>query len=852
MADSVELIELLRSLPAADDGQELAFDPVANKLVRKSGSTQISFGGDKPILYDNNNTLGGGIGIYVPRNVALVRGSVTFNGQGGPASAVLSDYWGIGVDPGKLVTIYFDLDQPQKYQVAVFPNPVPSDRPAKVFIIATIYQGQVLSDLPVLRVDGGAGPSARVVPASPLVVEQSIFDGTFILIPSFFYIADGVTVGFDSYNPANNGTHFGITLPSDPGIDWRLFFDRQAADRGSPFRIATADNAPVYGGARHILLAQSISGVVTPGAGFSIVGGPLGGVARNQCPITMDANLAVDFYNSTNVDIITEPNLTKFGFFNGARDVVGKRPYYGCDLQNVIPGGSIFVRFHVQTDTAEDFGVPAALLIDKSTGGSISSDITMRREFRRSSTASSYIGRLNLPLTLPKNLILRVGSENPNGRDLRITGLQYAITRERSCWIARDDLDLNVSLSGALSRAPAALSYVTPESAVLGPDLYMIQGQRLPLRLTNCFSRRTEGKAISATLTSMPATVGGSSYTVTGEGALVIEADRVGPAARLSLRSLNGFPDIRAEMGGLRCWVSPSSGYTTSPKILLIGDSLTNRRIAAFLDAKLRRMGMTPVFLGTINGQGLNDADAGGTAGPLGEGREGWQFSDYIFQTTRFGGFGTGSEGAYNGQSKPGKVTFNPFIRTATGSDPAGRVYNNSIFDFGFYLSRFSMAVPDYVLITLGQNDETLAGTPAAATQQVLNGLGAMIPSIRAAGANIRIGVGLHTRPRGSAIDEVFANYRYPSIQAITKYVRTLGDAKTTVVPFWQHMDENAPWDMLTVRAPDNVSVARTVISDSIHFLDEQRHVVSENIRGWIAKGESGGTSYAPEYLIKD
>ncbi|PJI56000.1 hypothetical protein CTI14_00250 [Methylobacterium radiotolerans] len=155
------------------------------------------------------------------------------------------------------------------------------------------------------------------------------------------------------------------------------------------------------------------------------------------------------------------------------------------------------------------------------------------------------------------------------------------------------------------------------------------------------------------------------------------------------------------------------------------------------------------------------------------------------------------------------------------------------------------------MVITLAQNDEALAGSAAAATQQVVNGLNAMVSSIRGAGVNIQIGIGLHTRPRAQTVDSQFALYRYPNLKAIASFVRASGDPKLAVLPFWQHMDENAPWTMAQAIVPNSVGLARTYFADQVHFGDEQRHVVAELIRAWIAKGLTGGTAYTPEYLIQ-
>lgn len=189
--------------------------------------------------------------------------------------------------------------------------------------------------------------------------------------------------------------------------------------------------------------------------------------------------------------------------------------------------------------------------------------------------------------------------------------------------------------------------------------------------------------------------------------------------------------------------VAPSTSAAT-PKILLIGDSLTNRQIGAFLSPKLTAIGMTPTFVGTMNGIG---ADGGDTTGPLGEGREGWMWGDYTYQQTRFPAVAIGGEATYLAASKATKLGQNPFIVAGTGPGS----FNGYKFDFGQYLSRFSITTPDYVLIALGRNDITWVGSGAVA--QITAALGAIIPSIRSAAPSAKIAITTQVRPRSVAGD---------------------------------------------------------------------------------------------------
>jgi hypothetical protein len=178
-----------------------------------------------------------------------------------------------------------------------------------------------------------------------------------------------------------------------------------------------------------------------------------------------------------------------------------------------------------------------------------------------------------------------------------------------------------------------------------------------------------------------------------------------------------------------------------SPRILVIGDSLSFQGTVTTLKENLLAAGVTPEFLGTIQ-------DAGGT---WCEGRSSWGFSDFTRKQLAVNADGSGATYPVDAAGGDGRVTsaeeylaldprpgwmlrwqYNPFVRPALATDDPALVKNGYVFDVRFYLDRFGMPDPDVVMIALGAND-TVRNEQATATANEIEGLGVLHAQVRAA-----------------------------------------------------------------------------------------------------------------------
>ncbi len=322
---------------------------------------------------------------------------------------------------------------------------------------------------------------------------------------------------------------------------------------------------------------------------------------------------------------------------------------------------------------------------------------------------------------------------------------------------------------------------------------------------------------------------------VTSQGALSVslfDASTIKPARILLRNREEGSIDRRMAMDiGLKV---ASAGASAALRVMMIGDSMTNRQLAAWMRAFLIARGYAPAFFGTLNGQGINDATTGGTAGPEGEGREGWEFGDFTNQVTdRAMPVRPGGEASYLALSKTDKLNFNPFLRAATGGDSAGIVRNGYVFDPAFYLARFSYAAPDVIFLGLGTNDirdrngqELVYG--------ILDGLTIMVGQLRTAAPSADIVLWFPPAPISSDRNGLWESEYVPVLKTIIKFANADTSGHVHLAPTWAlaNTEECAAW--ISVDDPDT-GTSSLIVSDPIHLGPSQKQQVAKNLAAWAA-----------------
>lgn len=754
-----------------------------------------SFDGD--LIYDENGVLGIAKTLYVPRAMYARVGSTVLSGSFGTASLAIPTHVAMTATNNSLATVYIDLDDAANpVKVANFSTLPTTAKPNKIIIVAEIRSGRVKSPHQILKIDENIRD--RITPRFPLVV-----DGDKLLIPAFYHYRRSTS--FTLYAPSDGSLYWEFDLSTSASSEVRFYFDRIAADAGGvPVKAVTGTSYPTFpDGELTVLIATSLNRVVK--TDHPISGRVAGGVLPNLFARGNDPDRAALFAGDTVLTDVTNVALTALGITRG---VTGADAFYGAKLADDTPAeGFFFARLYIEASVADTFQSPRLYFLDDA-GATLSSS-SLILEKKLSATAALYIimGRYSLA---KRPAFFNVGTSQTTSQ-VKIAGAQVYIGPSFYGWIPRGSYPL------------------AREGDILyGPRHFSVAGRELPFFIEGLVAEREEGDQFRLAVSKEAANAAALPYVITGREMLTLDYAKATGAVTLSVEGEPGNRSRRFQrIVEIKRATGPVAGTAT---VLAIGDSITNRFFLDKLDAKLAAIGVTPTFIGTIDNAGEN-----------GEGRESWEWSDFIYAETQFAPVAPGDEAIYLARSHDGDTqlstdrwNFNPFIKAAAAGPG---VYNGYTFDLDFYLDRFSLADPDYLLINLGTNDINQAD-PAAALLQIQQGLEVIIPNIRASRPAARIGIGLPNVPRSNRSDGKWRDEQVPAIKLILDYVDGLADANIDVLSYWAHMSANVGWSTAAVSSEAGQTLA--TISDDLHPQDINRHFMAEVAAQWIACKEAG------------
>lgn len=300
----------------------------------------------------------------------------------------------------------------------------------------------------------------------------------------------------------------------------------------------------------------------------------------------------------------------------------------------------------------------------------------------------------------------------------------------------------------------------------------------------------------------------------------------------------------------------PSTKTSATPKIMHIGDSLTNLEIPYQIKTKLAALSITATMCGTMENIG----------GEYGEGRGGWAFRHFIGQDTNLYGYKVNPctvQPIYN-------PTFsNPFVRLATADDKTNHPtwcfrstgaenelsYQSDeiktgdfyIFDFENYLTNNSLTDPDIITIGLSTND-FLRGSDIVDPHDVVTksisdiidlnlfALEIMITSIHAACPNAKIGI--IPAPVISDCDWgcIMWNAVSEWIEECITYVNSLNASSyLSIVPVWCHMDRSWNWDYATIADISSINTEKKASrNELIHWLKQGIHQYTDALLAYV------------------
>lgn len=411
-----------------------------------------------------------------------------------------------------------------------------------------------------------------------------------------------------------------------------------------------------------------------------------------------------------------------------------------------------------------------------------------------------------------------------------IPGVAIAFADPEGFWYGHITDDGAFSGSSGGNPGPDPEPVLGDLNPLFASDVYLLQDRPQYLSVPMLFAQRTDAKHVRATFSS-------GMLTVSGHDVLTLDPARCGDTGLLTIMRTDVPSNTRIQ-APLNVHIGKPSGQ--SPKVLCIGDSITNRFALKRAEEILLELGVAPQWIGTINSSG-NPAP-GSTArwdatGPLCEAREGRAFADFVYSV--IDGEATPlpdtpeDVAEYRAGTKQQKTQWNPFLRAATNDDPDEIVRNGYVFDPRFYLDRFDLPDPDIVYVNLLANDvaETSADQVGAV---VADGAQIFIRQLRAALPNVPIGFFASGQGGGPLGDARWNPGKRNAIRALIKTVRAANDPLIKVVSSWAFMSPDDGWELSpTTPDPDTGLITGTVI-DQLHPIGAARQQLSEQIASFI------------------
>ncbi|MBD8556280.1 SGNH/GDSL hydrolase family protein [Rhizobium sp. CFBP 8762] len=808
-------------------------------LVKTAVSPSALYFGSSPILSDWFGDYGQARTFYVNRTffARTLKGATSLTI--GTDSARIPGYTELQVSG--TTTLYGVFINRLTGEITAFAQnafPVLNDTQVHLFDV----RGGIISneDYPVIPIENGIG---GLYAFNAFVIEEN----NTILVPRVSWNSRL----FSSIRPTPAGMfEKEVTGFASSATGQVLYFDQIAAAKGiDPFIVASN---PAWPESATTFPLVSKAGSASPYAspkGVPLIGAVPGGSVPNQANMGKNAvERATLLYRTTLPCDITNADLIALGFTRGVNDTTYYTPYYGNALKDPTAGALLHARFYVQSDADNNFPVMQARWLDAN--GATITTVTASIEKQIGLRAASYFVRGAIPDGATGVWFGTIAAAN---RDIRLCGLQMHSGARVPLWILRSDYPAPVDASGSDPTTNPAVKQAIllagdkSDGKLLYPsEMFLIEGREQKLYGDQLFETRTDGQDVFMTLEArsmmannewpLPAS-GKRELTVKG-GALAASTALVTRTISQASKDNRSLRELNVRTAGLTALTGSSS------TALFIGDSLTE--FTGYPQAagrELAKAGMTLNFTGTVD---IREADAatGGQNIVKGEGRGSRDIRNYTYQD------GTGAAvpcdpfpdsfiATYLAMSTTDKKAYNPFLRPATGADPADRVFNGYIFDMRFYLTRFGLADPAIVVFNLGTNDINHGGLPAQSAA-VATGIKVLIAQTLLALPNAYVGLVVNPLPRTVSGDSKWSQQvmLYKILQAAALARTELdgaGRPRVSLIPAYAHCTPDTGYTE-TAGDTDPATGAKTVsMTDPLHYKGTVKEQVGRAVAAWIA-----------------
>jgi hypothetical protein len=675
--------------------------------------------------------------------------------------------------------------------------------------------------------------SQEIVFKTPMVVQRDYDGSQFLGVPSgYAFRSDSGFVAFDPVTLTGNSGQSRVwqILSNSPSAVAFHIYNLTTTPPANPIIVNGPGPSPVEG-YNYVLLGSSCNDRID--GAYAFVGEAYGNVSQNTAAFTVDARAAPVVYNTTAFTPFISGSISGRGITQGFNDPTTHVAAVG----DFVPDGAgdypyCFFRLWVETATADDFGSPKYYF--KNRAGAVVGGGFLVLERKFSSTVAVFSVAVKYAGADPLGGYL-VGNDTTAAPALAVIngGVQAAFDDQPIAWVDWFDR------AGAIDAAVAAgLSDATAD-LVIPPDMFVFAEQSTTLFLRAGLPDLPDGVSAECAISAIAPVPGPLPILASGADNVSILPEEVG--------DYTGEVMLRKPSRGRSLWRAPvtihavEKAQSGAVRVMMLGDSLTNRFVPEAVSLRLAKVGMTPTMVGTI--QAFHRT----ATAYLGEGREGRRFSHYTYElaTSDCAPVAVGDEAVYMAKTNVEKMAFNPFLRVATGADPSDQKFNGYIFDLGFYLTRFSITAPDCIVIKLGAND-----IGAATYSTIVTGLRVLYQRIRAYSPTMKIAFAANTVAKAGVSPTIWDTYHRYLVREIQKFVRAQADTNLSFLAHYLRQSPDTGWPVLATSTDAATGLITGGIDDtssatvngvtyglggSIHPLDINVQAEADQVAAWVA-----------------
>ncbi len=354
---------------------------------------------------------------------------------------------------------------------------------------------------------------------------------------------------------------------------------------------------------------------------------------------------------------------------------------------------------------------------------------------------------------------------------------------------------------------------------ILPSKMFFVKNEEIPIYLSSIIPNDAKTLAIKPSLIYKD---GQTRKIEPFYDSTYLNSDKLSNTFRIGFRQYQDNKLYYKDISKVYC--DPSTISNKTPKILHIGDSITNRNIAFRNEQFLNEWDITPTYVGTITNQ----------SNRKGEGREGWSYPNFTGKGNIWG-----NNGSVIVPKQDGSITTlnqNPFIKIATeedkvnhpewcfrntgskrelsyadDSDKTGTFY---IFDIEHYLSSHGVETPDIITIALSTND---INRDEDALEMCKFNMQLMVSRIRQQLPNTKIGI--VPSPSWGFGNSNFKSKVVQWIEECISIIENMNDDKVFIIPVWCHMNKEWGFPIGNISDLSDTNKSKIgSITDTIHL----------------------------------